>query len=107
MAFGGLLEGFLAEKSYDEPRRGRHVRMEMNQRRSLTGPESDKLTLKKLSTVSSPYPKYSWPMMVSREGAQARYDRPIYIRLFESSQNIGEVSNFAFMTAARMTSYER
>ncbi|KAK6733204.1 hypothetical protein RB195_017143 [Necator americanus] len=77
MAFGGLLEGFLAEKSYDEPRRGRHVRMEMNQRRSLTGPESDKLTLKKLSTVSSPYPKYSWPMMVSRESEGVKLARDL------------------------------
>ncbi|KAL6733381.1 hypothetical protein Aduo_004031 [Ancylostoma duodenale] len=66
MAFGGLLDGFLAEKSFDQPRRGRHVRMEVNPRRSLTGSESDKLTVKKLSTVSMPLPKYSWPMMVSR-----------------------------------------
>ncbi|VDM65920.1 unnamed protein product [Strongylus vulgaris] len=66
MAFGGLLEGFLAEKNFDEPRHRRHLRMEMAARRSLTESSNDKLIVKKLSTASVPSYKYSWPMSVSR-----------------------------------------
>ncbi|CAJ0608461.1 unnamed protein product [Cylicocyclus nassatus] len=63
MAFGGLLEGFLAEKNFDEPRHRRHLRMEIATRRSLTETGNEKLLMKKLSTVSAPIPKYSWTLV--------------------------------------------
>ncbi|WKX93947.1 hypothetical protein Q1695_011316 [Nippostrongylus brasiliensis] len=63
MAFGGLLDGFLAEKNFEGSSRGRRGLHTMNPRRSLTiGMENDKMAVKKISTVSAPMHKYSWPL---------------------------------------------
>uniref|UniRef100_A0A1I7XTV6 Uncharacterized protein n=1 Tax=Heterorhabditis bacteriophora TaxID=37862 RepID=A0A1I7XTV6_HETBA len=51
MAFGGLLDAFLAEKEPGHARRRKHDL------------ENEKMMMKKISSVSlgSPVPKHSWP----------------------------------------------
>ncbi|XGW10919.1 hypothetical protein V3C99_012431 [Haemonchus contortus] len=66
MAFGGLLDSFLAENDFDAAPRGR--RHQMQSRRSATiGTDMSKFGMKKLSTTTMPSPKLSWPIV--REGA--------------------------------------
>ncbi|KAK5984528.1 hypothetical protein GCK32_019861 [Trichostrongylus colubriformis] len=52
MAFGGLLDGFLADNHYGAPTRGRRLRLQSS--RSATIGEMGRMGMKKLSTASTP-----------------------------------------------------